>query len=215
VWNHVRGEIKFRFAALQKNIVARAKTPGRVGHGSRGVNQSHVARWSGRRIPQAAPRAPAPTHEPEPDARMRRSAARPPDLAASSAMPPQKERRRHEPMKTLTIGPALLAPTSPRPGPPTAQSLCGVREAVVDMLGSAIRRNRAQHRPRRPRPNRGGLRFGGNRVLDHPRHEYRGRGLPRGVRTALRTGGRGPRGRTAVTGWSSPLGLSAAPPPPC
>jgi hypothetical protein len=98
--------------------------------------------------------------------------------------------------------------------PTAAQSLCGAREAVVDMLGT-LWRNGAQLRPGRTRQNRRGVRVGRDRVVDHSRHQYRGVAcLVASGQHYEQVDRRCPMVRLS-DGWSLPLGLSAAPSPPC
>jgi hypothetical protein len=146
---------------------------------------SHVARWSGGA--SAAPRS-ACADPPHPS-RTRGCAARPPALRTWRRLPRRRRKRKGADMTTDDPhdpgAPALLARVLLWPG--AADRAIALRRARGGRrhAGRAVRRNGAQHRPRRPRPNRRGVRFGGDGILDHPRHDHGGRGLPRGVRTAF------------------------------
>jgi hypothetical protein len=198
-------EIKFRFAALQKNIVAHAKT--REIHGAL---TKPMAGWSvGTLVPVCAPN------------QLTRAGREDALLGPFAPFGPWRCRNRHclskkgadMKISLATAAMAILAATSFSSSPTAAQSLCGAREAVVDMLGTRYGETVRSL----------GL-AGRDRIVEVFASDETGTWtilvtntagvLPRGFRTALRTAGRCPMVRLS-DGWSLPLGLSAAPSPPC
>jgi len=126
-------EIKFRIAALQKNIVAHAKTSRR---------SRHLNACCGRMVRSAlSPGAMRTRADPSSPRRQQGRAARPPrppDQAGSHAMRLQQERRRH----VRSLFSSLRLPVLPMPPsvrPLRRRNRSAVRAAVVDMLGSRYR----------------------------------------------------------------------------